>query len=137
MIVIAFVDDSGGMMFNHRRQSQDKIALQKIVDLTAGSTLWVSEYTASLFAELDAPHLQADIHFLDKAMPGEFCMVEEANVQPFSCFIEKIILFHWNRAYPSDKKFPLDIHSGKWRCVSQENFAGSSHEKITMEVFEK
>lgn len=137
MTVIVFLDNLDGMMFNHRRQSQDRAAVQKIINMTAGSALWVSEYTAPLFAQLDAPNLQVDAGFLDKAGPGEFCLVEDADIQPFSYFIEKIILFKWNRAYPSDKKFPLDVHSGKWHCVSQEDFAGSSHEKITMEVYER
>lgn len=55
MTVIAFIDDTGGMMFNHRRQSQDRVALQKIIEMTAGLALWVSKYTAPLFAQLDAP----------------------------------------------------------------------------------
>lgn len=137
LIIIAFVDKEGGMMFNHRRQSKDSVALQKIIDMTAGSVLWVNEYTASLFGQFDVPQLKADAGFLSKAEPGEFCLVEEADILPFSCFIEKIILFHWNRDYPRDKKFPLDVHSGKWHCTSQEDFTGSSHEKITMEVYER
>lgn len=137
VIIIAFVDKEGGMMFNQRRQSQDRVALQKIIALTAGSTLWASPYTAPLFSQLDVPQLKIDADFLSKAEPGEFCLVEETDILPFSCFIEKVILFHWNRDYPRDKRFPLDVHSGKWHCTSQEDFTGSSHEKITMEVYER
>lgn len=137
MVIIAFVDEKGGMMFNHRRQSQDRVALQKIVDMTADATLWVNEYTAALFAQLDAPQLQVNADFLNKAEPGEFCFVEDADILPFSCFIEKLILFHWNRHYPADQHFPIDVQNGKWRCVQQEDFVGSSHEKITMEVYVK
>lgn len=134
LIMIAFVDKEGGMMFNHRRQSKDSVALRKIIDMTAGSALWVNEYTAPLFEQLDVPQLKADSDFLSKAEPGEFCLVEDADILPFSCFVEKIFLFHWNRDYPRDKKFPLDVHSGKWHCTSQEDFTGSSHDNITMEV---
>jgi hypothetical protein len=49
--------------------------------------------------------------------------------------IEKIIVFWWNRHYPSDRKFDLDL--SKWNKVSEEEFAGYSHEKITKEVYEK
>lgn len=137
MILIAFVDDSGGMMFNHRRQSQDKVALQKIVDMTAESTLWVNEYSAPLFPELAAPQLCVDADFLSKTGAGEFCLVENVDVMPYLSFIEKVILFHWNRAYPSDVKFPINLRSGKWTLQSTEDFAGSSHNLITMEVFTK
>ncbi len=123
------------MMFNHRRQSQDKVALRRIVAMSADSALWVNEYSTSLFADCEAPRLHVDAHFLDKAGPGEFCLVEDADILPFSCFIEKIILFHWNRVYPADQHFPIDVHGGKWRCIRQEEFAGSSHDKITMEVY--
>lgn len=135
--LIAFVDDSGGMMFNHRRQSQDKVALQKIMDMTTGSTLLVNEYTAPLFAEFAAPQLCVDADFLSKAGAGEFCLVENVDVMPYLPFIEKVILFHWNRAYPSDMKFPINLHNGKWTLLFTEDFAGSSHNQITMEVFTK
>lgn len=137
VILIAFVDDNGGMMFNRRRQSQDKVALQKIMDMTTGSTLWVNEYSAPLFAELAAPQLCVDADFLSKAGTGEFCLVENVDVMPYLPFIEKVILFHWNRAYPSDMKFHINLHNGKWTLQSTEDFAGSSHNPITMEVLTK
>lgn len=137
VIVIAFIDDSGGMMFNRRRQSQDRGALQRIVDMTAESALWVNEYTAPLFADINAPHLCVDTDFLSKAEEGEFCLVENVDVMPFLPFIERIILFHWNRAYPSDVKFPINLHNGKWTLLSTEDFVGSSHNPITMEVYAK
>ena len=137
LILIAFVDDGGGMMFNHRRQSRDRAALQRILDMTATSTLWMNEYSAPLFTEFAAPQIQIDAQFLDKAGPGNYCLVENADVTPYLPFIEKIILFHWNRAYPSDVKFPIKLDSGKWQLISTEDFPGSSHDKITMEVYTK
>lgn len=133
MILIAFVDDGGGMMFNHRRQSRDRVALQRIIDITAESTLWMNKYSAPLFTEFAAPQIQVDAQFLDKAGPADYCLVENVDVSPYLPFIEKIILFHWNRSYPSDMKFPIKLDSGKWVRQSQEDFVGSSHEKITME----
>lgn len=137
MILIAFVDDNGGMMFNHRRQSQDKVALERILDMTAGSALWMNEYGAALFTGYAAPQVQVDAQFLDKAKSGDFCLVENVDASPYLSFIEKIILFHWNRAYPSDMKFPIRLDNGKWMCTVREDFVGSSHNKITMEVYGK
>lgn len=137
MILIAFVDDGGGMMFNHRRQSRDRVALQRILDITAESTLWMNEYSAPLFTEFAAPQIQVDAQFLDKAGPKEYCLVENMDISPYLPFIEKILLFHWNRAYPSDMKFPIKLDGCKWRLISTDEFSGSSHEKITMEVYTK
>ena len=137
MILIAFVDDGGGMMFNHRRQSRDRVALQRIIDITAESTLWMNEYSAPLFTEFAAPQIQVDAQFLDKAEPADYCLVENVDVSPYLPFIEKSILFHWNRSYPSDMKFPIKLDGGKWRLISTNEFPGSSHEKITMEVYAK
>ena len=137
MIMIAFVDEKDGMMFNRRRQSRDKTALQRIVDMTAESTLWMNEYSAPLFTEFAAPQIQVDARFLDKAGPGDYCLVENVDISPYLPFIEKIILFNWNRTYPSDVKFPIKLGSGKWRLNSTEDFPGNSHEKITMEVYTK
>ena len=49
MIIIAAVDDRNGMMFNHRRQSQDKVLREKILSLTAGKLLWMDHYSAKQF----------------------------------------------------------------------------------------
>lgn len=114
-----------------------KVALQKIMDMTAGSTLWVNEYSAPLLSEFAVPQLCVDADFLSKAGIGEFCLVENVDVMPYLPFIEKVILFHWNRAYPSDVRFPINLRSGKWTLQSAEDFVGSSHNPITMEVFTK
>ena len=65
--------------------------------------------------------------------PGDYCLLENVDVTPYLLFTKKVILFHWNRAYPFDVKFPIKLDSGKWRLISTEDFPGSSHEKITME----
>lgn len=38
MIVIACLDDNGGMMFNHRRQSQDSVLRAHIAELVGEGT---------------------------------------------------------------------------------------------------
>mgnify|MGYP000439949858 CR=1 FL=1 len=44
MIVITCLDQKNGMMFNHRRQSQDSVLREWIVNHTAGSKLWMSSW---------------------------------------------------------------------------------------------
>lgn len=135
MIVIAAVDDGNGMMFNRRRQSQDRVLRKKVLALTAGNRLWMSHYTARQFADCQANHICADDAFLEKAAPGEYCFVEDAPVAPHAASVEQVILFKWNRRYPSDASFDIDLSAPGWKLASTEDFPGSSHEKITMEVY--
>ena len=47
MILIVCVDDHNGMMFNHRRQSQDRILRGDILELTEGKILWMDALVKS------------------------------------------------------------------------------------------
>lgn len=40
MIIIACTDDNQGMLFNHRRQSQDRVQRQRMLQRTGGAKLW-------------------------------------------------------------------------------------------------
>ena len=80
MILILCVDDRGGLMFNRRRQSQDRILRADILELTDGKNLWMNAYSRKQFAESDAEKILVDETFLDAAGNGEFCFVENADV---------------------------------------------------------
>lgn len=139
MILIVAVDDHNGLLFHNRRQSQDRLLRARIVSLSAHSRLWMNSYTEAQFAQDgDLPaHLCADDAFLEKAAPGEYCFVENASVAPYEARMEEIILFRWNRSYPGDFYFDIDLSGGGWTLVSTEDFPGFSHEKITMEVYRR
>lgn len=137
MIIIVAVDDRNGMMFNHRRQSQDKILRDKILSHTAGKRLWMNHYTEKQFQDCDGTQINVDDNFLNEAAPGEYCFVENQPVSPYEKWVEKIILFKWNRRYPSDLYFDIDLQQGTWHLTYAEDFIGSSHDKITMEVYER
>ena len=133
MILIVCVDDHNGMMFNHRRQSQDRVLRTDVLELTAGKTLWMNAYSRKQFTEGDAEQIQVDEAFLDAAEDGDFCFVEDADVSGCVEKIEEIYVYRWNRDYPADVYFPVDL-SG-WKCGETKEFAGSSHEKITRERY--
>ena len=134
MIVIICVDDNYGTMFNNRRQSRDKTLIEKILQLTKGKRLWIGEYSKELFYG-KTNDLNIDNDCFSKAMDGEYCFVENGQLKPFEKRIEKIIIFKWNREYPSDVK--LDINLDNWNFSDTEDFVGNSHGKITMEVYIK
>ena len=51
--------------------------------------------------------------------------------------ISRLIIYNWNRRYPFDRQ--LDISPAKmgFKLVSVTEFEGSSHEKITKEIYER
>ena len=136
MILCAVVDDNMGMTFNKRRQSQDKLLRSHIIEETQGSKLWINSYTAKQFEVPLADHIIVDDEFLDKAEENDFCFVENLSVAKYQNQIKKIILFKWNRVYPADAFFDIQLSEDKWKLTSVLEFEGNSHKKITKEEWE-
>lgn len=134
MIVIACIDNNYGMMFNNRRQSQDKVVTQKIMDITKGK-FWVNAYSYPLFSNSNNTQINVDNSFLNEAANNDYCFVENCSLALYEKYIEKIILFKWNRIYPADQYFDINLTS--WILSQTNDFMGNSHELITMEVYEK
>ncbi|MGN0115132.1 MAG: ribonuclease Z [Acutalibacteraceae bacterium] len=134
MIVMVCIDDNGGMMFNNRRQSRDKVLTQKVINIASSHKLYIDSYSAPLFEGFTADII-VDDDFLNNANDDDFCFVENRNLKPYEQSISKLIVFKWNRRYPSD--FDLDISLDGFTLISSEDFVGNSHEKITMEVYDK
>lgn len=134
MIVILCLDDKKGMMFNNRRQSKDKFVIQDILKLVDGKKLFISSYSESLFQGLESK-LIIDDNFLNNAVEEDYCFVENNNLKDFSEKIEKIIVYKWNRIYPSDLKLEITIQD--WNLIGRFEFVGNSHDKITREVYVK
>lgn len=137
MTVMAVVDDRMGLCFHGRRQSQDRVLRAKLLALSAGTRLWMNGYSAKQFAKDPGTEgIAVAEDFLSRAGAGEVCFVEQGSVAEAAASVERLYLFHWNRAYPADEFFDLPLSPG-WRMTESEEFPGSSHEKITMEVYER
>ena len=133
MILIFCLDDRNGMMFNGRRQSQDRILRERILKITAESKLYMSHYSSGQFP--DTPNIKVSDNCAKKADKGEYCFVED---RPFSLDdAEEIIIYRWNRHYPSDLRFEEDPSEKGFRLYETNEFEGSSHDKITEEKYRK
>jgi len=132
--IIVCLDDRDGMLFAGRRQSKDSLLRQRVLELIGEPPLWMNTYTAGQFTEA-AEKLCCDEAFLEKAATGEYCFVENTDISPYADQIEGVIIYRWNRAYPSDVKFPVELFAQRWHKVSCREFAGSSHESITEEIY--
>lgn len=138
MILIVCLDDKNGMMFNKRRQSKDSAVRADIAAEAGNGVLWMNEYSAKQFAEDDNAlfmDIKVNETFMDEAAPGEYCFLEGAGASDIENRIEKLIVYKWNRLYPSDVRFDLPLD--EWKLESTVDFPGSSHEKITKEVYIK
>lgn len=134
MIVAVCVDDKGGMLFNSRRVSRDRAQQQDLLALCGEVPLWIGTFSEKLFSWA-VGHTQVDDSFLEKAGAGEICFAEDRPLKGLEDRVEKIILYRWNRVYPSDVKFDLDLSA--FCLTEQVEFAGTSHETITREIYVK
>ena len=137
MIVIIAIDDGCGLLFNNRRQSQDAEFRKYIMNLSRFSKLYMNEFSSSQFESHFLSHITIDESPLVSAEDGDFCFAENLDLNEAQNRIEKLILCKWNRAYPSDKIFDIDLTKPCWRLTSTSDIKGKSHEKITIEEWTK
>ena len=132
MKVIICVDNEMGIAFNHRRQSRDRILIEDVIKMTE-KALFCAPCSQTL---LEAhPHLIVSETPLDDAMEENYVFAEMLSLSAYAEKIDTLVLYRWNRTYPSDKTFDLDL--SHFTLISSENFVGYSHEKITKEVYVK
>lgn len=131
MRVIVCLDEKCGMAFGGRRQSRDRVLCQRVIELVGEEKLWMNKKSIALFEGFD--NALADENYLDKAGIGDYCFVETDSLAAKKDGIEGFVIYRWNRAYPSDLKFDIDL-SG-YKMVSATEFKGNSHDKITEEVY--
>ena len=135
MILIVCIDDNKGMMFNHRRQSQDRGLRRRMCEIAGNDDgkFWMNAYSRKMFTDSDTEGTHAQLcvaeDFMKQAASGDFCLLETEDPADYAANLEELILFSWNRDYPADLHFTLDL-SG-WKQVETAEYAGSSHEKIT------
>lgn len=128
MNLIVCLDERLGMMFNKRRQSSDRGQVADMKELLFGEPLWVSPYTAKLLSESG---IELSVSETPEKQSG-YVFIEDTEL-PNIDKVQKLIIYRWGRRYPSDKRFTLDIN--EFRLVESREFCGTSHDKITREIY--
>lgn len=134
MHIIVCLDNKNGMLFNKRRQSKDALLRLKMLETVGKNCLLMNEYSAKQFEE-DCTVTVSE-KFLEAAQKGDFCFVENTDILPFKSEVENVIVYRWNRDYPSDAKFPAEQFLNTRKLVKRTDFKGSSHPQITEEIYE-
>lgn len=131
MTLIFCIDERCGIAFNGRRQSRDTAVCEDILRSINGTRLETSAYSAPLFYEM------ADVAIVDSPSDVGAYFCELCDPEPLIGRSDTVILYKWNRIYPSDVKFTVSLsHLGFTLCESVD-ISGRSHEKITKEIYRK
>ena len=134
MRLILFLDERGGMLFLGKRQSKDSAARAYVLNMAAGHRLWMNVYSMKQFTEGGEISLsESPIH---DAGADDFVLIE--NLPVLLDNASEVILFLWNRHYPSDVRFDIRrLSEAGFHLAASDEFAGTSHEKITVETYRR
>jgi len=133
MHIIICLDDRNGMTFNKRRQSRDSAVSARIAERikSENAVLRMSTYSEKIFPEGCA--IISD-DYLDIAGSGEYCFTEREDISLYKEKIESIIVYKWNTLYPSDRRLDASLLQER-KLVSSQDLEGTSHKRITEEVY--
>ena len=137
MNIIICLDDNNGMMFNKRRQSQDRILRADLKEFIKDKDLYMNNYSYKLYKDIDNGNIKVSENFLEQCTENDFCLVEDKLLNNYINKINNIIIYKWNRIYPSDLYFDINLTSNSWELLETTEFEGSSHEKITKKIYRR
>lgn len=134
MTLVLCLDDDHGMMFNHRRQSRDRVLIAELLETVGESRLLVSPYSKALFPE-GAANITVAEDPCAAAGEDDFVFVEDTDPAAAWEKVTTLIIYRWNSAYPADTYFACDLTG--FRMTDVAAFEGSSHELINKEIWKK
>jgi hypothetical protein len=104
------------------------VLIENMIELCKDEKLYTNEYSVSLFLE-NAVEIFDNIEDVEKS----YCFAENFTVNEE--YVDEIIVYKWNRLYPADTYFYIDLKN--WSLTETVDFEGSSHEKITREIYRR
>ena len=127
MTLYICLDDRNGLQFNKRRQSRDSAVLEDIRSQLRGNLL-IEPFSEKLIRESEIPYVLAP-------ETAEDYFAEDIPAQEVLEETCKIVIYRWNRHYPSDIRWEPDLAAMGFTLQETTEFPGTSHEKITREVY--
>lgn len=134
MTAIVCIEDRGGILFLGRRVSRDvEVARDIARDFRK---ILLSGYSLPLF---DGVKIDTGVCVspLLEGRAGDAAFIEDASIKDNLGKISRLIIYKWNRTYPSDTKLGVLPEDEGFRLVSSCEFVGNSHKTITKEVYER
>ena len=127
MTLYICLDDRNGLQFNKRRQSRDSAVLEDIRSQLTGNLL-IDAFSEKLIREAEIPYV------LPPAAADDF-FAEDIPSEEVLESVRKLVIYRWNRHYPSDIRWEPDLDRLGFTLLETGEFPGTSHEKITREVY--
>lgn len=124
------------MSFLKKRQSRDKNLIERLLSHTEYKKIYISEYSLPLFSEYSDARVNVTGDF-PRDEQDSVCFLELEGILEYDRDINILIIYKWNRRYPSDKKFPYAPEDRGYTLISRYDFTGNSHDIITEEVWKR
>ncbi len=134
MRIIVCLDDKNGMLFNNRRQSRDRVLINDMCCLVGDKQLLINSFSKKLFTEVNFP-VTVQESFLETAGEDDYCFVENCYIKSYVRKISVIVVYRWNRRYPADFTFDINLMEEGFKLKEVYEFRGYSHSKITREIY--
>ena len=129
MTLYICLDDRNGLQFNKRRQSRDAAVLEDIRSRLEGPLL-IHPFSEKLIRQAEIPYVlppETAGDFFAEEIPGEEVLEKT----------KKLVIYRWNRHYPADVRWEPDLAAMGFSLRETTEFPGTSHAKITREVYER
>ena len=114
-------------LFQNKAQSH-KIRFPPDIRSQLTGNLLIHPFSEKLIRETEIPYVlppETAADFFAEDVPAEEMLKKT----------KKIVLYRWNRHYPSDVTWEPDLASMGFALTETIEFPGTSHEKITREVY--
>lgn len=128
MILVVCIANNNGIMFNKRRVSKDALLIERLKSKIGENKIYLSNYSKELFYDFNNI-----THNIEDIKETDFYFLEDEKIPNLK--INEIIVYKWNRDYPADKFWELSLN--EYKLISEEDFAGNSHERITEIIYTK
>ena len=134
MTAIVCVEERGGILFLKRRVSRDSEVYRDIAD--SFDKILLTKYSLPLF---DGLKLDTEVcpSPLSDERKGDVCFIEDGSIKKNIKKITRLIIYKWNRTYPSDVRLGFEPSDEGFSLISTLDIVGNSHEKITKEIYSK
>ena len=134
MTIVLCLDKNGGRSFNNRRQSRDRKLIDDLCDLAGEREIYIAPYSEKLFAHTGHPTVARE-DYLDLVPEDGICFCEREAVSPVFGRASQIVIYRWNKEYPADRVFDVDLGAEGFRFYRKTDFPGTSHNDIDREVY--
>ena len=134
MTVIVCIEDRGGILFNKRRVGRDALVYDDIA--RDHDRILLNSYSLPLF-EGRIPETVICNSPISQGSAGDVCFIESGEIKDNLDRISRIILYRWNRRYPSDVRLGFEPGEVGFSLEATSEFVGNAHERITKEIYKK